>query len=89
MRFDESEFCLWGPPLTNSTIADTEAETVAWCTKPGQGARTMPAGTLTGVQVLVAPAYILFSGTFNQTGIDMTSDDYGGEMDPHGADEVR
>jgi hypothetical protein len=81
------QFCLWGPPLANSTIADTEAETVAWCTKPGQGARTMPAGTLTGVQVLIAPAYILFSGTFNQTGIDMTSDDYGGEMDPHGADE--
>ena len=35
---------------------------------------TMPADTLT--------AYILFSGTFNQTGIDMTPDDYGGEMDP-------
>jgi hypothetical protein len=47
----------------------------------------MPAGTLTGVQVLIAPAYILFSGTFNQTGIDMTPSDYGGEMDPHGADE--
>jgi hypothetical protein len=80
------DFCLWGPPLANSTIADTEAETVAWCTKTGWGTRIIPAGTLTGVQVLKAPSYILFSGTINQQGIDIQADDDGGELDPHGAD---
>jgi len=47
----------------------------------------MPAGTITGVQVLKAPAYILFAGTINQVNVDLASNDYGGEMDPHGADE--
>lgn len=48
----------------------------------------MPAGTLTGVQVLKAPSYILFSGTINQQNIDIQENDDGGELDPHGADLV-
>jgi len=81
------DFCLWGSPTSNASIGDVEAETVAWCSKPGHGARTMPAGTLTGVQVLRAPDYILFSGTINQANVNIAPKDYGGEMDPHGADE--
>lgn len=85
----ETDFCIWGPPIANSTIADTEAETVAWCTKPGHGARTIPPGTLTGVQFLHAPAYVLVTGLLAQQNINIQADDDGGEMDPHGADEVR
>ena len=49
----------------------------------------MPAGTITGAQFLKAPAYIQVTGTINQANIDMTADDDGGELDPHGADFVR
>ncbi len=84
-----SDFCLWGSPKINSSVGDVEAETVAWCSKPGHGTRVMPAGTITGIQVLKAPAYILFAGTINQVNVDLAANDYGGEMDPHGADEVR
>lgn len=31
-------------------------------------------------------AYIQVTGLFDQTGIDLNSQDYGGELDPHGAD---
>lgn len=34
------------------------------------------------------PAYIQVTGLFNQTGINLTPDDYGGELDPHGADAL-
>lgn len=82
------DFCLWGPPDPNALIGNEEAETVAWCTKPGHGTRVIPAGTLTGVQFLKAPSYVLVAGTINQAGVNINSTDTGGEMDPHGADEV-
>jgi hypothetical protein len=82
------DFCLWAPPDPDSTIGDEEAETVAWCSKPGHGTRVMPAGTLTGVQFLKAPSYILVAGTINQGNVNINPTDGGGEMDPHGADEV-
>jgi len=81
-----ADFCVFGPPTPNTSIADAEASTIAWCSVPGHGARTMPQGTLTGVQVLRAPAYMLIAGTFNQANIDMPGNDYGGELDPRGAD---
>jgi len=81
------DFCLWGPPDPDSLIGNEEAETVAWCTKPGHGTRIIPGGTLTGVQILKAPAYILVAGTINQANVNIDPSDGGGEMDPHGADE--
>lgn len=61
---------------------------IAWCSKPGHGTRLIPAGALTGVQFLKTPDYIQIVGFINQTQIDMADGDYGGEMDPHGADFV-
>ncbi|KAF8313990.1 hypothetical protein DL93DRAFT_2167479 [Clavulina sp. PMI_390] len=81
------DFCIWGPPNPNSAIGDEEAETVSWCTKPTHGSRVIPAGTLTGVQVLKAPAYILFAINLRQELINVQTGDGGGELDPHGADE--
>lgn len=83
-----ADFCLWAPPEANSTIADTEGEEVAWCTKPGRGTRTIPAGALQGVQFMKTPDYVQVVGFIDQTFINMQSDDSGGELDPHGADLV-
>ncbi|KAJ6571754.1 hypothetical protein B0H19DRAFT_1219080 [Mycena capillaripes] len=80
------DFCLWAPRKPNSTIADTEGEEVAWCTKPGRGTRLFPAGALQGVQFMRTPAYVQVVGFINQTLINMTPGDSGGELDPHGAD---
>ncbi|KAI6155261.1 hypothetical protein BKA82DRAFT_991835 [Pisolithus tinctorius] len=80
------DFCLWAPPQPNSTIGDTEQEEVAWCSKSGWGTRLIPAGVLTGVQVLKTSKYIQFAGFIDQTQVDLQAGDYGGELDPHGAD---
>ncbi|EGN98627.1 hypothetical protein SERLA73DRAFT_181179 [Serpula lacrymans var. lacrymans S7.3] len=80
------DFCLWAPATPNSTIADTEAEEVAWCTKSGHGTRVIPEGALQAVQYLRTPDYIQITGFFDQTQLNMAAGDYGGELDPHGAD---
>ena len=62
---------------------------VAYCSKPGHGTRLIPEGALTGVQFMKTKDYIQVVGFINQTEINMLPDDFGGEMDPHGADRVR
>ncbi|KAJ7128048.1 hypothetical protein C8R46DRAFT_1017494 [Mycena filopes] len=87
------DFCLWAPMKPNSTIADTEGEEVAWCTKPGRGTRLIPPGALQGesflfscVQFMKTSAYVQVVGFIDQTYINIQAGDYGGELDPHGAD---
>ncbi|KAM0752235.1 hypothetical protein T439DRAFT_324302 [Meredithblackwellia eburnea MCA 4105] len=83
-----SDFCLWGPPDANSTIGEEEGEAVAYCTKASQwGTRQIPAGALTGVQFLRTPNYIQITGFIDQTKVNIATDDTGGELDPHGADQ--
>jgi hypothetical protein len=81
------DWCLWGGPEPDSIIGNTEASSVAWCTKPGHGARTIPNGAVTGVQFIQTPAYLQVTGHIKQAAIDLKDGDEGGEMDPHGADE--
>lgn len=80
------DFCLWGPPKPNTAVSDSEGEMVAYCTKKGYGTRLIPDGALKGVQWIKAPGYFEVSGFIDQTLIDMPAGDYGGELDPHGAD---
>jgi len=80
------DFCLWAPINPNSLVSNTEGEMVAWCTKPGHGARTIPAGALSGVQFMKTPDYVQVVGFIDQTKVNLAAGDYGGEMDPHGAD---
>jgi hypothetical protein len=80
------DFCLWAPSSPGQTVGQIEGEMIAWCSKPGHGTRLIPAGTLTGVQFLKTPDYIQAVGFMDQTKIDMVAGDFGGEMDPHGAD---
>lgn len=81
------DFCLWGPPTPDSLIGNTEGESIAWCTKAGYGTRVIPAGALTGVQFLKTPDYVQVTGFIDQRLVDIASDDSGGELDPHGADQ--
>jgi len=83
---DLSDFCLWAPPEPGHNVGDVEGEMVAWCSKPGHGTRLIPAGALYGAQFLKTPDYIQVVGFIDQTKINMNAEDYGGEMDPHGAD---
>jgi hypothetical protein len=62
---------------------------VAWCTKPGHGTRLIPADALQGVQFMKTPDYVQVVGFVDQTKINILEGDWGGEMDPHGADLVR
>ncbi|KAG6908606.1 hypothetical protein DXG01_004009 [Tephrocybe rancida] len=80
------DFCLWGPDPANSAVADKEGEMVAWCTKPGRGTRLIPAGALKGVQFMRTPDYVQVVGFIDQVQINIAAGDFGGEMDPHGAD---
>ncbi|KAL0953105.1 hypothetical protein HGRIS_004376 [Hohenbuehelia grisea] len=80
------DFCLWAPIKPNSAIADTEGEEVAWCTKPGRGTRLIPADALKGVEFTRTPDYLQVVGFIDQTKINIADGDFGGELDPHGAD---
>ena len=82
------DFCLWAPPKPDSTIADTEGEEVAWCTKPGRGTHIIPPNALTGVQFMRTPDYLQVVGFIDQMLVNIQQGDEGGELDPHGADLV-
>ena len=83
-----TDFCLWGPPTLND-IADAEGEVVAYCTKAGHGTRIMPAGTIQGMQLLYDGEAYMMTGIIDQTKINITSGDAGGELDSGGQDGVR
>ncbi|KIP05430.1 hypothetical protein PHLGIDRAFT_36459 [Phlebiopsis gigantea 11061_1 CR5-6] len=80
------DWCVWAPATGPTTIGDSEGQEVAWCTKPGRGTRLIPAGAITGVQFLVAPSYLEVIAFLDQTQLNLAADDFGGELDPHGAD---
>ncbi|GAA5836109.1 hypothetical protein JCM3766R1_001968 [Sporobolomyces carnicolor] len=81
------DFCLWAPPEPGSEVGNVEGEMVAWCTKEGHGTRIIPEGALTGVQFMRTPHYVQVVGQIDQSKINIDASDYGGEMDPHGADQ--
>jgi hypothetical protein len=80
------DFCLWGPSEPNQLVSNKEGEMIAWCTKPGRGTRLIPAGAIQGVQFMKTPAYVQVVGYLDQAQLNINSTDFGGEMDPHGAD---
>ncbi|KAF6756835.1 macrofage activating glycoprotein [Ephemerocybe angulata] len=80
-----SDFCLWAPP-TPGTVGDMERVSVAWCTKSGRGARTIPNQTLKGVHFVQTPDYVQITGQGDFTKMNIPKGDYGGELDNRGAD---
>ncbi|GAA5928634.1 uncharacterized protein JCM15063_003926 [Sporobolomyces koalae] len=81
------DFCLWAPPEPGAEVGNVEGEMVAWCTKEGHGTRIIPEGALQGVQFMRTPHYVQVVGQIDQSKINIDPSDYGGEMDPHGADQ--
>ncbi|BGP24382.1 hypothetical protein JCM10295v2_003293 [Rhodotorula toruloides] len=83
-----SDFCLWGSPTIspNGTVGNVEAAVVAYCTNDKHGTRVIPAGAITGLQLMHTSAYIQWTGHINMTALGFTATDTGGELDPHGAD---
>ncbi|GAA6002394.1 hypothetical protein JCM10207_001097 [Rhodosporidiobolus poonsookiae] len=81
------DFCLWAPPEYGEEVGNIEGEMVAWCTKEGHGTRIIPEGALTGVQFMRTPHYVQVVGHIDQQKVNILPEDYGGEMDPHGADQ--
>ncbi|KAJ3549863.1 hypothetical protein NMY22_g728 [Coprinellus aureogranulatus] len=80
-----TDFCLWAPPYPGS-IGDTEREAVAYCTKSGRGARTIPNGSLHGVHFVRTPEYVQITGVGDFTSMNIPRGDAGGELDNRGAD---
>lgn len=87
-NFDK-DFCLWGADKPDTVVGNHEGEMIAFCTKPGRGTRLIPEGTLRGLQFMRTPDYVQIAGFIDQTKINILAGDYGGELDPHGADLVR
>lgn len=83
---DLTDFCFWAPREKKDTIGNIEGLLVSWCTKKGHGSRLVPEGTIQGGQWIRTPAYVQFKGFIQQEALNILADDYGGEMDPHGAD---
>lgn len=81
------DFCLWGAPEPNTTVADDEEQLVAYCTTADHGSRVLPPGALQGVQFTTTPGYVQVVGYVDQTKLNLQASDYGGEEDPHGADQ--
>ncbi|KAJ7081586.1 hypothetical protein B0H15DRAFT_890125 [Mycena belliarum] len=79
------DFCLWAPAPPNSSIADTEGDVVAWCSKKGHGSRIFPAGAITGLQMIQTPSYIQIAGTIKQELLNIVGE-FGGELDSGGQD---
>ncbi len=69
-----------------AAIGDIETEAVAYCTKSGRGARTIPNGALKGVHFVKTPEYVQVTGAGNFTKINVPHGDSGGELDNRGAD---
>ncbi|KAG6839517.1 hypothetical protein C0991_001915 [Blastosporella zonata] len=80
------DFCLWAPPIANSTIGDTEHMDVAWCTQPGKGTRVIPPNALKGVHFLKTSNYVQVTGVGDFTLLNIQKGDSGGELDNRGAD---
>jgi hypothetical protein len=78
---------LWGAPMPNTTVGEDEEQLVAYCTTDKHGTRVIPPGALQGVQFIKTPDYVEVVGYIDQTKLNLQADDYGGEEDPHGADQ--
>ncbi|KAG7085464.1 hypothetical protein E1B28_003025 [Marasmius oreades] len=79
------DFCLWAPP-NPEVIGNSEAYEVAWCTKARNNARVIPDGTFTGLSMVKTDFYIQIMGYGDFTKINLMPGDFGGELDPHGAE---
>jgi hypothetical protein len=67
-------------------LGNVEGNAITYCVKPSHGARVMKPGTITGAHFVRTSKYIQITGTLVQTSLNFNADDFGGQLDPHGAD---
>lgn len=84
------DFCIFGPPEPgpDSVIGNVEPIVVAYCTKPRNGARLIPDGTIHSAHFVKTDAYVQINGLWDGTRVNIPYGDAGGELDPHGAENV-
>ena len=84
-----TDFCLWGGPgPVAQGVGQSEREVVSYCTKSGRGTRLIPDGTLKSVHFVKTPHYVQVSGPGSFDKMFFTNAGGGGELDPHGPDEM-
>ncbi|WFD29181.1 hypothetical protein MSPP1_000186 [Malassezia sp. CBS 17886] len=79
------DWCTFGPKDNKKPLGDVEFEVVAYCTKPRNGARVIPDGTVTAAHFVKTPLYVQVMALGDFTKINFAPNDSGGELDPHGA----
>ncbi|AFR98238.2 glycoprotein [Cryptococcus neoformans C23] len=86
------DFCLWGPLNMSggaaNLIGNIEPEVVAYCTKPRNNARLIPDGVITAAHFIKTSLYVQIWGFWDATKIGIPDGDSGGELDPHGAENL-
>ena len=79
------DWCTFGPKDTTKKLGEVEEQVVAYCTKPRNGARVIPDGTVTAAHFVKTPLYVQVMARGDFTKINFIEGDTGGELDPHGA----
>lgn len=79
------DWCTFGPKDNTKELGEVEEEVVAYCTKPRNGARVIPDGTVTAAHFVKTPLYVQVMALGDFTKINLKKGDKGGELDPHGA----
>ncbi|WVF67809.1 hypothetical protein IAT40_002570 [Kwoniella sp. CBS 6097] len=86
------DFCLFGPPDQSggpeNEIGNVEPVVVAYCTKPRNDARLIPDGAITAAHFIKTPSYVQIYGFWDGTKVGIVDGDAGGELDPHGAENL-
>ncbi|KAL7414281.1 hypothetical protein BDY24DRAFT_361243 [Mrakia frigida] len=84
------DFCLFGPPEEgpDSLIGNVEPIVVAYCLQARNNARLIPDGTIYSAHFIKTPLYVQIQGFFDGTKINIPYGDDGGELDPHGAENL-
>ncbi|KAF9027512.1 hypothetical protein BDZ89DRAFT_1134148 [Hymenopellis radicata] len=79
------DWCIFAPPDAGVTIGESEAFEVAWCTQARNNARVIPDGVITGASFIKTDFYVELKAYGDFTKINLQAQDFGGELDPHGA----
>ena len=79
------DWCTFGPKDNSKELGEVEEAVVAYYTKPRNGARVIPDGTVTAAHFVKTPLYVQVMARGDFTKINFKEGDTGGELDPHGA----
>ncbi|GHJ89745.1 hypothetical protein NliqN6_6147 [Naganishia liquefaciens] len=84
------DFCLFGPPEPgpDSLVGNVEPIVTAFCLQARNEARLIPDGTIHSAHFIKTPMYVQIQGYWDGTAVNIPYGDDGGELDPHGAENL-